>query len=214
VVGFPVSKQFTRSGIVIAAGGVDLAIWMVLRRRRKWLIAAAVVHLVAAAFLLLPGRAYDAGSLRSAYVAALGRYEGTRYVWGGENHLGVDCSGLLRAALVEAHFVEGVRTFNPRLVRQGLWYWWHDASAREMSDGYRLSTAPVGKPGLLTAVGSQMEAGDFAVTADGSHVLAYLGDGRWIEADPYVLRVLRFGSGEESQWWNSKVVPGRWKGLW
>jgi hypothetical protein len=34
-----------------------------------------------------------------------------------------------------------------------------------------------------------LRPGDLAVTTSGSHVLAYLDDNRWIEADPDIMRV-------------------------
>ncbi|MFN2599036.1 MAG: NlpC/P60 family protein, partial [Pyrinomonadaceae bacterium] len=51
--------------------------------------------------------------MRRAYIASLESYEGTRYVWGGENSRGIDCSGLVRRGLINADFHEGVVTANP-----------------------------------------------------------------------------------------------------
>src|SRR5882672_11079140 len=71
--------------------------------RWKWLRMALVgLPLLAAIFLLLPGQPISPAPLRQDYVRALRRFEGTRYIWGGENRLGIDCSGLMRTALINS----------------------------------------------------------------------------------------------------------------
>jgi NlpC/P60 family len=211
LVAYPVRNEITRGGILAALAGSDAGLLMVLWKRRRWFSTALAVQGLLALFLITPSRSYDAARLRAAYMSALQRFEGTRYVWGGETHLGVDCSGLLRAALVEAHVAEATRTANPGLLREAMRLWWHDASAREMMHGYRGNTLTISHQGTLAEAGAHMQPGDFAVTADGSHVLAYAGDGRWIEADPYVNRVIDPKPGEPSAWWAVKVVPRRWR---
>jgi hypothetical protein len=210
---YPVRNEITRLGIVASVIGVDGGLLLALRRRRWLLLSAAAPQILLVIFLVIPGRDSDPAALRAAYIAALNRYDGTRYVWGGENSLGVDCSGLLRTAFIDAQFRQAARSLNPRLLRSALWFWWNDASAREMADGYRGNTTVLGKPALLSAITPGMRPGDFAVTADGSHVLAYLGGCKWIEADPTVNRVIRFNSAGESQWGITRMTPCRWRAL-
>src|SRR5688500_6038169 len=62
------------------------------QRRLRWVVAG--VPLALGLVLLLPGRGVDAMDLRARMVTALRHYEGVSYVWGGENALGIDCSGL------------------------------------------------------------------------------------------------------------------------
>ena len=57
-------------------------------------------------------------TLRQKYVDSLVRYEGTKYVWDGENRLGIDCSGLVRKGLIDAAVRAGISTWNPRLIRR------------------------------------------------------------------------------------------------
>ena len=134
-------------------------------------------------------------------------------MWGGENHLGVDCSGLLRTAMVEAHALEAVRTFNPALLRQAIWLWWNDASANEIGKGYSGLTKTIGPVMRLADAAVHMAPGDFAVTADGVHVLAYLGNKEWIEADPFVKRVIRSGRRIIRRGGMRRWRAGRWTEL-
>src|SRR5580658_7227415 len=53
-------------------------------------------HLTVLLVAVCPGKPYDVHALRIAYVDRLRAYVGVKYVWGGENMLGVDCSGLVR----------------------------------------------------------------------------------------------------------------------
>ena len=45
---------------------------------------------------------------------------------------------------------------------------------------------------VISSDSSRLRPGDLAVTEDGVHVMAFLGDQRWIEADPDAKRVLEF----------------------
>lgn len=149
-----------------------------------------------------PDRSYSTTDLRDSYLSALRSYHGVRYYWGGENHLGIDCSGLPRAALIQSSFLTGLRTGNPALLRRATWYWWNDASARELAAGYRGNTIPLGTAANLRdytqAPLSVIEPGDLAIVDGGTHVLCYLGDHSWIEADPVSLHV---------KIWNQPTVP-------
>jgi hypothetical protein len=56
------------------------------------------------------------------------------------------------------------------------------------------------------------QPGDLAVTDSGIHVLAYLGDQTWIEADPGVEKVILAKSpSQDNAWLSSPVKIVRWK---
>jgi cell wall-associated NlpC family hydrolase len=123
-------------------------------------------------------------------VERLKDYDGVRYVYGGENHRGVDCSGLVRAAMVRALIDRGFGSLNSEMLRSAFTLWWRDTNAIQLGKGANGLTLPIsdGSPMPMRAA-QNLRPGDLAVTTSGSHVLAYLGDQRWIEADPDVARV-------------------------
>ena len=67
--------------------------------------------------------------LRKNYIQELKHYEGVRYVWGGENMLGMDCSGLPRKALRNALLKTAFTNGNGKYLRYAIKTWWLDASA-------------------------------------------------------------------------------------
>lgn len=164
-------------------------------------------------FLLFPGRPALSG-LQQEYAEALLRYEGVPYVWGGELSFGMNCSGLARRGFQDALFQKGIMTCNPSLVREAIDLWWNDSTAREMANGYGGRKREVTKCASLLALEPDLlEPGDMAVTSSGIHIMIYLGDNRWIGADPGEGRVTVFSVPETSSgWFSTPMNIVRWLG--
>lgn len=172
----------------------------------------AIPAILGLAIAFLPGRPIPTDVLRADYVRAMMQLEGTRYVWGGEGHFGVDCSGLPRLALRNALLAYGIRHGNASAFRVFAEHWWFDASAHALGEGYRGYTVALPVTGRIKDMDvSALLPGDLAVTASGIHILAYVGDGRWIQADPEIGRVATLnGRTDTNVWFNSPVHTHRW----
>ncbi|MBA4147911.1 MAG: C40 family peptidase [Verrucomicrobia bacterium] len=210
---WPVSYGITRLAqvlLVLALWTGGMILWWQIKLMRWGLVAAAVF---CAGLVLLPGRASSASELRERYVNELQNYEGVRYVWGGENGFGIDCSGLIRRAMIQSLWKHGLQTANAGLVRAAARLWWHDASARAMAAEYRNDTKKLFEVSSIQAHGADgLLPGDLAVTSDGVHVLAFLGGNQWIEADPSAGKVLKLEAGTTvNRWLNLPVMFVRWR---
>lgn len=213
---FPVSNRMTRSaGLVLL-----LLVWFgfigLCWRHRMARIGLLGLTLFLGSLLALPGHRPPApDTLRSDYVAGLRRYNGVTYYWGGESPIGIDCSGLIRRGLIDSLFFRGIRTLNPALIRRAFSLWWHDNSAAALGDG----TAGITVPVLSTRSVNQLDhtkllPGDLAVTRSGVHVMAYLGDRHWIEADPEARKVITVSApSEETVWLDTPMNIVRWSFL-
>lgn len=191
VIAYPVSFGLGRMFLLVAGPALFMMTSGLLWRRRKlrWLPMGLLV--VMGLFLLAPGRRPDPAHLRARYATCLCQYEGVRYVWGGESVSGIDCSGLVRRAFIRALLQEGLITVNPGICRTAIDVWLHDSTAEALKDGYRGWTRPVfGTPSLREVPADRIAIGDLAVTVNGKHVLACVGEGRWIEADPGPMKVV------------------------
>jgi len=212
----PVSNRLTRMGsvvtLLVAWGLLTVMIW----RHRPLRASLLALPVLCAAFLILPSRNHpDIEFLRRDFVVGLRHYEGVRYFWGGEGFTGIDCSGLVRRGLIDSLFLRGLRTFDAGLVRQALSLWWRDCSASDLGDEHNRLTVPIlDTPSINSLNHSRLLPGDLAVTKGGEHVMAYLGDNLWIEADPLAHRVITVSAPSQNDaWFHGPMRIVRWSVL-
>jgi NlpC/P60 family len=187
---FPYRNSLVRLVLLALWVLTGLSLLALVWKKKVWRIFVILIAALFVAFLFLPGRDTNTERLRQRFVRQLERYDGVRYVYGGENNRGIDCSGLVRAAMVRSLADESVLSANPALLRSALTLWWHDTNAIQLGKGANGLTLPKGDGAALPMRAARnLQPGDLAVTTTGSHVLAYLGDSRWIEADPDIMRV-------------------------
>lgn len=211
---YPIGYGITRRMTVVGMLVLWLGVLVSARNRRGWFNGLLAMGLIPALFLLLPGRKPDTELLRTSYLNHLRRYEGTKYVWGGENILGIDCSGLVRQGWINANLDTGLRTFNPALVRSAVSMTWHDCSAMALRDEYRGYARRIGPlQSINRADPAAIRPGTIAVTRNGIHVLAYIGNSQWIQADPGAGRVTVHSVPDEQGWFESPVVLLAWQAL-
>ena len=90
---YPINNTLTRSGLILSLLGLWLGGLYFGWRKKLLRLSLLTLTTLGIIFLAIPGRSYDRDKLRQSYVDHLRSYEGTHYVWGGENKLGLDCSG-------------------------------------------------------------------------------------------------------------------------
>jgi hypothetical protein len=216
VVLFPVSNRLSRWMAIILLGAIWIGGLILLWRRPILRWGLLLISAVAAGLLFGPSREFpSAQTLRPEYLASLRRYDGVTYYWGGENLRGIDCSGLVRRGMIDALFLRGIRTFHPGLIRESLSQWWKDCTASTLGKGLPPLTSHImDAPSINALQPDQILPGDLAVTANGVHVLAYLGDSTWIEADPDLNRVIQVKvPAPGNSWFESPVRIVRWRNL-
>ena len=213
VILFPESYRLSRLLEVALALIVWFGLIALVWRTRWQRFVLCGVTVLAVIFVAWPARGQrQPALLRQSYIKALQRYEGVTYHWGGEGICGIDCSGLVRRGMIDGLFRQGLRTGDGALVRQAADLWWHDCSASALGQDYRGLTTRVQSAGSLNVLDhSTIQPGDLAVTANGVHVMAYLGDRRWIEADPGHRRVITIVvPSQENAWAQVPVNIVRW----
>ena len=185
----PIHNTLSKATMIVGWFGLLITL-IELAWRRRFLRLGFVLILVAMVLVfVLPGRRWDRQAIRARYADYLRSYEGVRYVWGGEGRLGIDCSGLPRRAYRDALLAEGLVTFNGTLTRLWLDQWWNDAGAKAMGEGTEGRLIPLARQDPAHS-DERLEPGDVAIINANTHSVVYLGDGRWIEADPGAGRVL------------------------
>ncbi len=211
VVWEPLGSRTLRAATVLFSVALVLIGFALTPRMRTLRWGIAFVLTLAVAALALPVRSTDPTALRATYVAALQRFAGTPYLLGGENARGIDCSGLVRRAMVDALIDQGVWGCDPGLIRRALWLWWKDRSADDLGNGVDGWCRPVLDASTVNTVErGKVQPGDLAVVAGGLHMLAYLGDGRWISADPDELAVVIDQAPSKKGWFRTKTHVVRW----
>lgn len=199
----------------LACAGGAVALWLgalvLLWPRRRYFFALLLAGILPGLWLLLPGRVTDQVALRDAYVWHLERYEGTRYAWGGENRLGIDCSGLIRRGWIHANLERGLITLNPAPVRKALSMIWHDRTAMSLGEGADGLTHRLREADSINSLDhTGIAPGTLAVTRNGVHILAYVGGGKWIQASPGEGRVLTQKIPSADPWYHTPVMLIQW----
>lgn len=197
--------------------GCFVGAWMgcaiLLWKRRRWRFVTLIFPLLLGTPFILPGGKIDAGELRHDYVKRMNEFQGTKYVWGGESDRGIDCSGLPRRALRDALLAYGIKHYHGGAFRAYVEQWWFDASAKALGEGYRNFTSPIGTSGTIESMDyASLVPGDLAVTTSGVHIMAYAGNGQWIQADPGIGVVATLhGRKDKNVWFQTPVTTHRWQ---
>lgn len=96
----------------------------------------------------------------------------------------------------------------------GLSLWWNDTSAEALGKQHAgLTRLLFQAPSINEADHSRLLPGDLAVTTNGVHILAYLGEGAWIQASPDADRVIITRVPAEDSWLRQPVRLLRWSVL-
>ena len=191
IIVLPWRTSLVRLGLIVLWVLVGTSLVRLVWRWKVWRTLLLLGLALFGVFVLLPGRdRIDTARLRQRFVHRLETYDGVRYVYGGENHRGIDCSGLVRAAMVRSLVDEGISSADPALLRAAFTLWWRDTNALQLGKGGKGLTLPIGDGvAMPMRAAPNLRQGDLAVTTTGSHVLACMDNHRWIEADPDVARV-------------------------
>lgn len=211
----PVANRWFRLAEIILALVIWLGLSALTWRWTAMRFSCAAITIVAVAALSLPGRnLLDRSELQTEYISALRKYEGVQYVWGGENGVGIDCSGLCRRSMIDALNRCAIRHLDPSILRTSIDLWWHDTTAERLGECERNLTVPVMEASSINAIDrSEIELGDMGVTGSGVHILAYLGGSDWIQAEPSAGEVIRNSVPSKNGWFQQRVTVVRWRWL-
>jgi cell wall-associated NlpC family hydrolase len=209
----PVNSKILNLALLSCIVGTWIGFTILTWRRKPLRVATLILPFLVAIPFILPSGEIDPDELRQDYVRRINELEGTKYFWGGESSRGIDCSGLPRRAFRDALLAYGIRHFNGRAVRGFIEQWWFDANAKVLAAGYRNYTSPIGTSGTIQKMSYEaLLPGDLAVTTNGIHILAYAGDGRWIQADPGMGVVVTLdGRTDDNGWFLAPITTHRWQ---
>jgi cell wall-associated NlpC family hydrolase len=114
----------------------------------------------------------------------------------------------LRDALLRYGIAHG----NGKAFRLAAEQWYYDTSAKALGEGYRSFTKNLAIEGTVQSIdNSTLKAGDLAVTKSGIHTMVYLGEGKWIQADPGIGAVATLhGRNDQNTWFDAPITMHRW----
>ena len=207
---YPVGSSLNKIVTVALALTLIGQAMYVLGRAGRAILAAGIFIPLAAVMFWPAGEGAPQG-LRGRYLKELSGFSGTLYVWGGENSIGIDCSGLIRKSMINALLAESFKEFRLDLARKAAEIWFYDASAQALGEEFRGFT---GRKFEVESVNeadlSKLEPGDFMVTKSGVHTMAYLGGSTWVQADPEKGRVIEVKTPSTIGWFRTPALIMKW----
>ena len=214
LINFPINLKIINIAIILLTSFIIIYVlfltWKIIYLRYG-IVAVTLIILII--LFLVPGNSVNYETLRKEYVNSLINYDGTKYLAGGENYIGIDCSGLVRKGLIDAYIKISITNFSPQCLKKALYLRYFDASAAELLNGYHGYTQTILKGVSLNILDySKIKAGDFMVTEDGSHTMAYVGNYNWIHANPISGKVV-IEKTPGTNWFIVNCVILRWKDL-
>ena len=164
---------------------------------------------------VLDNKPFDTDMLRVSYRTRLNDFVGVKYVMGGESSVGIDCSGLARTALWQSMIRQGLKEVNPKLLGPMLWnFWWRDLSVQDILNGKYGYTEKIGQASKLAGYNNKkLKIGDMAVVGSTSQVLIYMGEDKWIEANPDDKKVVinKADAHSKRPYFNMNTILIRWR---
>lgn len=188
-------------GALLAAAALAYITFIFNRIRRP---AIGVTAILATTIAIAPIRTSHADLQSASLQEAMG-YLNAPYVWGGESHLGIDCSGLPRAALRQATLRLFFENRDPALLRVFAFNWLIDVPAKGMLAG-RGNDVVASAKSILELPTEARVTGNLVATADGTHVMMVVDERHVIEADPAIGHVVKLEISDKSSPWTTRPV--------
>lgn len=211
----PINRKSTNLLMILSLIVLWMYILFLCRKNKAIMTVLILLPAILSSLLFLNGPTIDKGIIRNEYIKSLKKYDGTRYLWGGETSLGIDCSGLVRRGLIDTYIRLGIVIFSPQYIRKGLYLWFNDMSTEALGSEYKNQTILIlSEQTLNTLDYEKLKEGDIMVTANGIHTMAYIGNQEWIQADPTQRKVLILKApNENNSWYKAPSNILRWKAL-
>lgn len=163
--------------------------------------------LSAISFSLDKSKSLASDQLRNIYIERLLSYKGAPYAPYGID-TGISCSTLVREALVE---ISGLKEEARMDISAD------PCSSKDLRDGcHEKLSVVIDAANLNSLIYDEIQPGDIAVVGNeiGIHTLAYIGDKKWIHADPIAEKVIVSDVRDNNGYWfNMKSRILRWNVL-
>ena len=199
---YPVHSNLHKIILILSLSGYLILLWQLLYPKIIKIII--VLGLLFTCWFIHNQLRATTHTVYTSYLNELQSFEGCRYFWGGENSWGIDCSGLPRKALFWASLKNG-------RITEALDLWLYDSSAKAISEAYRDRSYRITTLKSAYQQSDLLLPGDMAVTTDGIHLMVFLGNNKWIQADPLAGKVHTAQSDkDQNNWFSSSITIIRW----
>lgn len=207
----------TSTNLLMIMSLIALWIYSIFLIRKNKIIKITLILFPVILFTLLSfnGPAIDKEVIRTEYISSLKKYDGTKYLWGGETSLGIDCSGLVRRGLIDTYIRLGILNISPQYIRKGIYLWFNDLSAEALGNEYKNHTTLILSNQTVNSTDyEKIREGDIMVTTSGVHTMVYIGNQEWIQADPVKHKVfISKPPDENNPWYKASSNILRWSDL-
>lgn len=210
---YPINNIITRIVLLTAIFVIIMILFVMFYRYKFFFLLYLYIVSFLFFFIVLGTKTTIWENFNEDYIQNLLTYNDVNYVLWWEWLFGMDCSWLVRHAMVISLIKEWIRNYNWYDIMKWFKLWWSDFDVDAMLSNEYNRFIDIWVADSINKINHEfIKPWDLAII-DWVHVMAYVWGRQWIQADPEIWKVIVLKTPTSNKWFNLSVKIIRWNDL-